>query len=191
MKLIPLPLTAPLTRVGFTRALRGALLGMMAAWLLAASPVRAQDAPYDRVQTLIGAGEWSLAMTEAQAWLRQQPRDPQMRFLTSVIHQQRGDADAARAVLVALTQDYPELPEPHNNLAVLEAAQGRLAEARAALETAIRLNPAYATAHRNLGDVYLRLSAQSYRNALLQASGSPEAVKHLQAVEQLLATPSR
>ena len=36
-----------------------------------------------------------------------------------------------------LTEDFPELPEPYNNLAVLYAADGQLDRARAALELAL------------------------------------------------------
>ena len=48
---------------------------------------------------------------------------------------------------------------------MLYAAQSQFDKARAALEMAIKLNPGYATAHENLGDVYVRLAAQSYSRA--------------------------
>jgi len=82
----------------------------------------AQDAPYDRVERWLKAGELTLALNEAQSWLAKHPRDPQMRFLSGVILKQRGDLAAAREAFTALTREFPELPEPHNNLAVLEAA---------------------------------------------------------------------
>jgi len=145
----------------------------------------------DRVERWLKAGELTLALNEAQSWLAKHPRDPQMRFLSGVILKQRGDLAAAREAFTALTREFPELPEPHNNLAVLEAAEGRLAEARQALEMAIRLHPAYATAHRNLGDVFLRLAAESYRNALLHGGGTPQEAQHLQSIERLLSPPPR
>ena len=73
--------------------------------------------------------------------------------------------DAAQTTFTRLTEDYPELPEPYNNLAVLLAGQGLLEPARAALEMAIRVKPDYGTAQENLGDVYLRLAEQSYGQA--------------------------
>jgi tetratricopeptide (TPR) repeat protein len=72
----------------------------------------------------------------------------------------------AIAVFTKLTEDYPELPEPYNNLAVLYAADGQYDKARAALEMAMRTNPTYATAHENLGDVYAKLASQAYDKAL-------------------------
>jgi Flp pilus assembly protein TadD len=57
------------------------------------------------------------------------------------------------------------LPEPYNNLAVLQAAAGQVDSARALLETALRLDPGYRTAHQNLGDVYVRLAQRAYEAA--------------------------
>ena len=39
---------------------------------------------------------------------------------------------------------------------MLYANQNQLDKARTALEMAIRTNPAYATAHENLGDIYAK-----------------------------------
>ena len=162
-------------------ALLAVLLG------LGSAPARAQDAPYDAVQRQSQAGDWSAALAQADAWLAQHPADAQMRFLRAVVLQRQGQTDAALAAFTALTQEHPELPEPHNNLAVLHAAAGRLAEAYAALQTATRLNPHFATAWRNLGDVQLRLAAESYRRALQHAPHAPGLAQRLQAVEALLA----
>lgn len=178
--------------VPLTNRLRHGLLVVCLAVVAGASvAVHAQNAPYDRVERLLNAGELTLALNEAEAWLSQQPRDPQMRFLQGVIQKQQGDLASARATFTQLTREFPELPEPHNNLAVLDAAEGRLHDALRSLETAIRLNPAYGTAHRNLGDVYLRLAADAYRTALLQSGGTDLAVQHLQSIERLMAAPSR
>lgn len=49
-----------------------------------------------------------------------------------------------------LARDHPERPEPLINLGVLLARQGRLDEARAALDRALRTSPAHALAHDNL-----------------------------------------
>jgi hypothetical protein len=49
-----------------------------------------------------------------------------------------------------LSRDHPDRPEPLINLGVLLARQGRLDEARAALDRALRTSPAHALAHDNL-----------------------------------------
>ena len=94
---------------------------------------------------------------------------------------------AAIATLNLITEDYPELPEPHNNLAVLYAAQGQLDKAKSALETALRINPAYATAHENLGDVYAQLASQSYSRALQLQAGNTALPQKLALIRQALA----
>jgi Tfp pilus assembly protein PilF len=48
---------------------------------------------------------------------------------------------------------------------VLYAAAGELDKARAALEMALLARPDYATAHENMGDVYLQMAADAYQRA--------------------------
>jgi len=120
---------------------------------------------YADVNQLMRSGKPAEAMARADQYLAAKPRDPQMRFLKGVLQSEGGHAADAIATFTALTQEYPELPEPYNNLAVLYAAQGDYDKARAALETAVRTNPAYATAHENLGDVYAKLAGQSWAKA--------------------------
>jgi Flp pilus assembly protein TadD len=108
-----------------------------------------------------------------------------MRLLKGVILNQQGKSDAALTEFTELSREYPELPEPHNNLAVIHAQAGRLEAARDALEAAIRLNRDYATAHRNLGDVYLRLAAQTYQEAQRLAPNDPSLTPRLQALKAL------
>jgi len=117
-------------------------------------------------------GQLADALTQAEQYLSSNPRDPQMRFLKALIQQDAGQQAEAIAAYTALTQEYPELSEPYNNLAVLHAAQGRYDQARAALEMAIRTNKDYAVAHENLGDVYLGLAGLSYGRALQLDAGN-------------------
>jgi tetratricopeptide (TPR) repeat protein len=96
-----------------------------------------------------------------------------MRFLKGVIQTEGGKHSDAIATFSKLTEEFPELPAPYNNLAVLYAGQSQFDKARAALEMAIRTNPSYATANENLGDVYAKLASQSYSKALQLDSGNP------------------
>ena len=120
---------------------------------------------YGDVATLVRSGQLPQALARADQYLAVKPRDPQMRFLKGVIQADSGRTAEAIETYSALTQDYPELPEPYNNLAVLYAGQSQFDKARVALEEALRANPAYATAHENLGDVYARLAGLSYSKA--------------------------
>ncbi|MDM7457469.1 MAG: tetratricopeptide repeat protein [Tepidimonas sp.] len=187
-----------MTRLRCSRARRLGLALCLGALLLGSLPqaARAQPvipaAPYADAQRLIASGELALAQQRLEQWLQERPTDPQARLLLGVVLTNRGDTEGARQIYESLTQAYPELPEPYNNLAVLQAAQGRLPEARAALESAIRFNPDYATAHRNLGDVYAHLALGHWQRALTLQPDSPGLAERLRALRELLgAAPPR
>ena len=132
---------------------------------LMACPATRADELSD-VQRLHYAGQTTAAMQRADQFLTTKPKDPQMRFLKGVmLSDNKLDAQAI-AQFQKLTEDYPDLAEPYNNLAALYAAAGDYAKARATLEQALRTNPGYATAHENLGDVHAALASQSYARAL-------------------------
>jgi tetratricopeptide (TPR) repeat protein len=129
-------------------------------------PLVAQANEYADVNKLVSARKLGEALMKADLYLADKPRDPQMRFIKGVIFTDMGQPSEALTIFTKLNEDYPELPEPYNNLAVLYAGQGQFDQARSALAMAIRTNPRYATAHENLGDVYLQLASQSYAKAL-------------------------
>ena len=138
--------------------------------VLSASSAWADD--YADVSRLMRAGQYPEAQAKADQYLAGKPKDPQMRFLKGVIQTETGKTNDAIATFTQITQDYPELPEPYNNMAVLYAGQSQFDKARAALEMAIRTNPSYATAHENLGDVYAKLASQAYSKALQLDGGN-------------------
>jgi len=138
-------------------------------WLVQASAFLACTAfadSYSDVHQLLRTGKFDNALAQVDAYLLSQPADPQMRFFKGIIQSHSGQQAQAIDTMIRLTEDYPELPEPHNNLAVLYVAQGHYEKARNALEMAVRTNPGYATAHENLGDVYAHLASQAYNKAL-------------------------
>ncbi len=147
----------------------------------------AQTDDYAEVNRLVRSGQLNEAMLKADQYLTGKPRDPQMRFLKGVIQTESGKAADAIATFSKLTEDYPELPEPYNNLAVLYAGQSQFDKARAALEMAIRTNPSYATAHENLGDVYAKLASQAYSKALQLDAGNAAVVPKLSLIRNLFA----
>ena len=161
---------------------RGARLLALAALL--ASPL-AQADDYGDVNQLLRLGKNAQALARADQYLANKPRDPQMRFLKGVAQTADGRSADAMATFEQLTQDYPELAEPYNNLAVLHAGQGHYAKAREALEQAIRIQPSYGTAQENLGDVYVQLAAQSYRTALELNAGNKAAGAKLAGIRAL------
>ena len=151
-------------------------------------PSLAQADEYADVTALLRANKFAEAMAKADQYIAGKPRDPQMRFIKGVIQTEAGKPADAVSTFTQLTQDYPELPEPYNNLAVLYAGQSQFDKARAALEMAIRTNPSYATAHENLGDVYAKLASQAYSKAL-QLDGSNAGVQPKLALIRTLFAP--
>jgi tetratricopeptide (TPR) repeat protein len=146
---------------------------------------------YADVNILVRAGKLAEALTKADQYLAGKPRDPQMRFIKGVIQTESGKPADAITTFTQITQDYPELPEPYNNLAVLYAGQSQFDKARAALEMAIRTNPSYATAHENLGDVYAKLASQAYSKALQLDGGNTGVQPKLALIRTLFAPDAK
>jgi ketosteroid isomerase-like protein len=172
-----------------SHALPKTLRLLVLAAALAAGAAWADD--YSDVNQLLRAGKHSEALAKADQYLAGKPRDPQMRFLKGVIQTEAGRPADAIATFNKLTEDYPELPEPYNNLAVLYAGQSQFDKARAALEMAIRTNPSYATAHENLGDVYAKLASQAYSKALQLDAANTGVQPKLALIRELFAPSSR
>jgi tetratricopeptide (TPR) repeat protein len=158
-------------------------LAVLSAALLAGGIARADE--YGDVNQLLRNGKLQDALNKADQYLAGKPKDPQMRFLRGVVLTEAGRGNEAIAAFQKLTEDYPELPEPYNNLAVLYAGQAQFDKARAALEMAIRINPSYATAHENLGDVYAKLASQSYSRALQLDAGNTAVPPKLALIREL------
>jgi tetratricopeptide (TPR) repeat protein len=150
----------------------------------------AQADEYGDVTQLLRSGKHAEALTKADQYLAGKPKDPQMRFIKGVIQSESGKPNDAIATFNTLTQEYPELPEPYNNLAVLYASQNQYDKARTALEMAIKTNPSYATAHENLGDVYAKLASQAYSKAL-QLDNSNTAIQPKLALIRELFAPGK
>jgi len=92
--------------------------------------------------------------------------------------------EEALAIYRHMTERYPELPEPWNNLAAEYMRLNQPERAQEALQMALTANPNYAMAQANLGAVRLMLAQQSLQNAA--QSGLPDAERKAQAVQRLL-----
>jgi len=140
---------------------------------------------------LLHDGQNAAALAKIDAILAKDAKNPQARFLRGVVLNDDGEIDDAAAMFEGLTEDYPELPEPHNNLAVIWAQQGKYDKARTALETALAARPDYAIAHENLGDVYSRMAGAQYEQAISLDKADKSAQAKLVIVRELYAvTPS-
>jgi tetratricopeptide (TPR) repeat protein len=138
---------------------------------------------------LIREGQYEQARTKVEAVLAGDAKNPQARFIRGVIETDEGDGDEAIATFQGLTEDYPELPEPHNNLAVIWAKRGSYDKARIELQAALAINPDYAIAHENLGDVYSRLAGAEFEQAAALDKGNKSAQAKLKMVRELFIVP--
>ena len=130
----------------------------------------------DEVAQLLEQGKGDQAAKQADSHLKQNPNDVEMRFMRGVIATEQKQSAQAIKIFSALTREFPSMPEPYNNLAVLYAADGQERKAAEALEQAIRTNPSYTTAHENLGDLYARMASEAYTKAL-QLDGSRPGIR--------------
>jgi len=136
---------------------------------------------------MIREGQYALARVKIDAALAADAKNPQARFLRGVVQADQDEPDKAVATFQALTEDFPELPEPYNNLAVIWAQRGQYEKARTALESAIASHPDYAIAHENLGDIYSRLAGAEYDRAVGLDKTNKSAQAKLVLVRQLYA----
>ncbi len=166
---------------------RGALAAIFACAMLV--PVAALADDLQDATKLLKSGQHQQALDKVNQVLSAKPRDAQARFLKGLILTEQGNTKESIAIFQKLTEDYPDLPEPYNNLAVIYASQGQYDKARGALEQSIRTHPSYATAYENLGDVYAKLASQAYDKALQIDSANAGAQNKLALVRELVGGP--
>jgi Flp pilus assembly protein TadD len=140
---------------------------------------------------LVDAKRYDEALSKLDALSQSRPREARARFMKAVVETDMGRGQDAVATLRGLVADFPELPEPRNNLAVLYAAQGNYSLARDELELAIASAPDYGIAHENLGDVYARLAIASYERAAALDKTNRVIPQKLKLAREMLAPTAR
>ncbi|SNR88188.1 Tetratricopeptide repeat-containing protein [Methylobacillus rhizosphaerae] len=154
-------------------------------------PLSGWSAEFDDINQLAEQGHTAQALERLNSYLGKQPKDAKALFLKGVLLAESEKQDDAIKVFKELTEQYPQLPAPYNNLAVLYAYQGNYDKAQAALEAAIRTHPSYATAHENLGDIYARMASESYSRALQLDTSNSRAQSKLSLIKDLLPSPGQ
>lgn len=144
----------------------------------------AQSAAVAEARNAASNGNLDKALSVLDEYLRTHPRDVEAQLFRGVVLSRRGDIDQAVASFQRLSAQEPGLAEPHNNLAVLYAAQGRFEAARRALLRAVEIDPAYDTAQENLGDLYVKLANTAYAHAYENDPTNVRAFEKSQALER-------
>jgi tetratricopeptide (TPR) repeat protein len=156
---------------------------LFSALLFASYAARADE--IQDANNLFRQGLYTPALEKVETVLKAKPKDSKARFLKGLILTEQGKNDEAIAMFSAMTEDFPDMPEPFNNLAVLYAGQGKYDKAREALETAIRNHPNYPMAHENLGDIYAKMASKEYERAQQLDPNNPAPQTKLGIVQQL------
>ncbi|MES2012478.1 MAG: tetratricopeptide repeat protein [Pseudomonadota bacterium] len=163
------------------------------AWILSASlllsPAHADE--LKDISQMADQGQGVAALDKVNAYIVANPKNAQALFMKGVLLAEQGRRDEAIRTFTDVTEKFPNLPEPYNNLAVLYADQGQFDKARKALETAIKTHPSYATAHENLGDIYARMASEAYDKALQLDTGNTRAQGKLSLIKDLFGTGNK
>ncbi len=153
------------------------LLRCLSLALVVLSGPAVQAAALDDAQGLWAAGKREQAIKLAEDALKATPDDPRLRFALGTMLMEHQQLERARVIFMSLTEEFPDLADPYNNLAVIHAARGEYEPARQSLMRALELQPDHSQAQENLGDVLMRLAQQSYERALKQALGDDTALR--------------
>jgi tetratricopeptide (TPR) repeat protein len=166
---------------------RRAYTGLLALLLAVGLAGNAQADLVTDVQTLLSRSDPLSALAAVDAALAARPRDAQARFLRGVVLMEMKRNDEALALFTQLAQEYPELPEPYNNIALLQVRAGRIELARQALEVALRNDPGHRVARLNLGEVHLMLAVQAWEAAAGNAPLDARMARRLDSARALVA----
>ena len=152
---------------------------------LALPAARAASAAAAEAQAMLNRNDPNGALRVLDRYLATSPQDAEARFTRGLALVRLNRNEEAIKSFSELTRDYPQLPEPYNNLAVLYAQQGDYEKARDALEAALATHPSYATAHENLGDIYAALASAAYNRALMLDQSNAAVRYKLNLINQL------
>jgi Flp pilus assembly protein TadD len=176
-----MPLSFILMRV---RRLCWTALPLLAAVL--GSAARADDIAEMRAMAV--GGDLIGAIRRAEQTLKVRPRDAQLRFLHGVLLMDAGRDGDALTLFTEMSQEYPELADPYNNIALMQARAGHLDAALAALHDALRAEPGHRSARANLGQVHLMIAVKTWEALAQTGPIEPALQRRLDGARALLAS---
>ena len=137
------------------------------------------------IKLLLKNGKYVRAEILTNKSIEEDLNNPELLFYKGIIETNMSKHNQAIDTFRDLTERFPELPEPFNNLAVLYAEKGQYDLAKEILEQAIKTNPSYLTAHINLGDIFTKMASEAYNNALEIDKSNNIAITKLSMITQL------
>ena len=139
----------------------------------------------EEIKVLLKNGSYDDAETLTNQSIENNLNNPELLFYRGIIETNQGKKNQAIDTFRDLTERFPQLPEPFNNLAVLYAEKGQFRLAKEILEQAIKTNPSYLTAHINLGDIFTKMASEAYNKALEIDKSNNIAITKLSMITQL------
>ncbi len=124
------------------------------------------SAVFDDAAEALQSQEFAAALQRLEKTPEAERDAPQWQLLQAAAEAGSGKTAEAEKRYQALIKRLPQQPEAYNNLAALYASQGKLDEAMALLEQAMKTNESYATVYANLRSIYYELSRSAYAKAL-------------------------
>ena len=143
-----------------------ARLTALAGLLLTATALQAGTDPTIEASRYLERGNYRAAVKHLHSAAPFARDQTQARFLYATALAGAGEHDKAVQMFEQLIADFPEQPEPYNNLASLYADQGQLEKAKEILERAMRTHASYAAVYDNLSTIYVEMARASYIKAL-------------------------
>jgi Flp pilus assembly protein TadD len=162
-------------------------VGFLALLLAGTAQVYGQDdlATMAKIQEMADAGEVQSAMEMLDQRIEADPKDVQARFLKGLLLMQQGQTSEARGVFSEIARLFPELPEAFNNLAAIYAQEGEYEKAQRALNSAKANAPDYPLIYSNLGDLYVKMAVDAYREALRLDPADDTSASKLEFLERM------
>jgi len=139
----------------------------------------------EEIKLLLKNGKYDKAENLVNMSINNNFNDPELLFYKGIIETNLNKNNQAIDTFRDITERFPQLPEPFNNLAVLYAGKGQYRLAKEILEQAIKTNPSYLTAHINLGDIFTKMASEAYNKALEIDKSNNIAITKLSMITQL------
>ncbi len=141
-------------------------IAVSAGLVLLLAAAGAASASLEAARSLAAQGDPAAALRLVEQQLSAEPDLPDGLFLKGVLLVELRRADEAHAIFERLIELQPGLPEPYNNLAVIQAAAGDYETAVATLRRSLQTHASYRTAYENLTKIYSQLASEAYAEAL-------------------------
>ena len=149
------------------------------------SNAQSEQKSIEEIKILLKNGDYTNAEKLTNQSIENNLNNPELLFYKGIIETNQGKKNQAIDTFRDLTERFPKLPEPFNNLAVLYAGKGQFRLAKEILEQAIKTNPSYLTAHINLGDIFTKMASEAYNKALEIDKSNNIAITKLSMITQL------